>query len=61
MFFIAHDGHQKQCVHFAARDGFGSISVVNLFAYQATHPKELRDLKDRSIAIGPRNSGYIFK
>ena len=36
--------------------GFGGIVVVNLFAFRATNPKELRFQLD---AIGPDNDHYV--
>jgi hypothetical protein len=48
----------EQCVHFAARDGFGSIAVVNLFAYRATNPDAIKKLRNKESAIGPDNLRY---
>ena len=36
---------------------FGSLAVVNLFAYRATDPKDL--LETRSCVVGPHNDRYI--
>lgn len=50
----------KKCVGFAARNGYGSIRVVNLFAYRATDPKDLRDAYQRGVDIvGPDNDARI--
>jgi hypothetical protein len=35
-----------RCVNFAKREGFGSIGVVNVFAYRATDERELFDVSD---------------
>jgi hypothetical protein len=32
----------RRCMNFARRDGYAGIAVVNLFAYRATDPKELK-------------------
>jgi hypothetical protein len=45
-----------RCAGFAARDGFGMFSVVNLWAYRATDPALLRFAADR---IGPDNADHI--
>lgn len=47
----------RKCVGFADRLGYGSISVVNLFAYRATNPKELITAKEPK---GPGNN-YVIK
>ncbi|MDQ0191600.1 DUF1643 domain-containing protein [Alicyclobacillus cycloheptanicus] len=49
----------EQCVHFAARDGYGSIVVVNLFAYRETDPEVLASIKNKGTAIGPKNWRYV--
>lgn len=43
---LQDDATIRKCVGFADRLGFGSISVVNLFAYRATNPKELTKVED---------------
>lgn len=40
------DATIRKCVGFAKQLGYGSISVVNLFAYRATDPKELTKAAD---------------
>jgi hypothetical protein len=47
-----------RCINFAKKWGFGSIEVVNLFAYRATNPEELWRVKD---PVGPRNDEYILE
>lgn len=40
------------CIDFAKRNGFGSIRVVNLFAFRSPHPKVLKQADD---PVGPDN------
>jgi hypothetical protein len=46
----------RRCMSFAKRDGFPAIDVVNLFAFRATFPRDLRSAKD---PIGPENDEEI--
>ena len=46
----------RKCKMFATRWGFGQIIVVNLFAWRATDPRELRKVPD---PIGPGNDEHI--
>src|ERR1700733_3748241 len=46
----------RTCIGMATRFGFGSLEVVNLFAYCATYPEELRAAKN---PIGKLNDRYI--
>lgn len=46
----------RKCINFARILGYGSLQVVNLFAYRATKPCELRKVVD---PIGPKNDYYI--
>jgi hypothetical protein len=48
----------RKCVEFAKAWGFGSLEVVNLFAYRATKPEELYDVKD---PVGPENDRYVLQ
>lgn len=48
----------RKCKHFAERDGYGGIIVVNLFAYRATKPKDLLAL-DSATLVGPLNRNHI--
>lgn len=41
---------------YARRWGFGALWLVNLFAYRATHP---RDLLRAESPIGPRNNHWL--
>ena len=45
-----------KCIGFAERFGFGAIDVVNLFAYRATDPRQLRTA---GYLVGPHNDGWI--
>ncbi len=47
----------RRCVGFAKSWGYGWLSVVNLFAYRATDPKEL--FKAGDAVHGPRNQEVI--
>ena len=48
----------RRCIGFAKSAGFGGIAVVNLFAFRATKPA---DLKAGCLAerIGPENDAWI--
>ncbi len=46
----------RRCMGFARREGCGGIRVVNLFAYRATNPAELRRAID---PVGPENNRYL--
>lgn len=46
----------RRCIHFAAREGYGGIHVVNLMAYRATDPKECLRQAD---PFGPQNDEYL--
>ena len=48
----------RKCMGFAKRLGYGGIVIVNLFAYRATHPK---DLKGAGWPIGPENDEHIAR
>lgn len=55
------DGRQddptiRRCVSFARREGCGSLEVVNLFAYRATQPT---DMKAAADPVGPWNDSAI--
>ena len=55
----------KKCMGFAKALGYGSIEIVNLFAYIATDPKELSNIimsegqAGKMIAIRPDNDKHI--
>lgn len=46
----------RRCIAFAKAWGFGGLEVVNLFAFRATDPRELRRA---ALPIGPANDGSI--
>ena len=46
----------RRCISFAKTWGYGSLSVVNLFAYRATCPRELKLTPD---PIGLHNFSFI--
>lgn len=48
----------KKCVKFAETLGYGGIEVVNLFAWRATDPAQLRRVS-MVEAIGPTNDSNI--
>lgn len=47
-----------RCINFSKQWGFGSLQVVNLFAYRATHPEELLNTRD---PVGEDNDAYILE
>lgn len=46
----------RKCIGFSKRWGSGRLTVVNLFAYRATNPGELKKVPD---PIGPDNNRII--
>lgn len=46
----------RRCMGFAEREDCGGIEVVNLFAYRATDPKQMKSVID---PIGPMNNDYL--
>ena len=46
----------RRCIGFSKRDGYGSLIVVNLYAYRATNPKALLTADDPE---GPDNWWHI--
>lgn len=50
------DATIKRCTGFAQANGFGSLVVVNLFAYRATQPSELARM---GWQVGPENDVEI--
>lgn len=47
----------RRCIKFAMSWGYGSLEVVNLFAYRSTNPKLLLSAYD---PIGEKNNEYII-
>lgn len=54
----ADDPTIRRCIRFARKWGYGSLEVVNLFAWRATDPKELRIAAD---PIGLDNDAEIVQ
>lgn len=48
----------RRCIGFAKAWGMGGVIMVNLFAYRATDP---RDMKGESAPIGPENNKYLLE
>lgn len=48
----------RRCIGFARRWGFASLEVVNLFAYRATRPQQLRQATD---PVGPENDDHLMR
>lgn len=55
---LANDPTVERCERRARMMGFGGISVVNLFAFRATDP---RDLKAAKAPIGPDNDAIVLE
>lgn len=47
-----------RCINFSKYWGFGSLEVVNLFAYRATNPDDLLNVAD---PVGDDNDTYILE
>lgn len=45
-----------RCINFAKREGYGGITVVNLFALRSTDPEALRSHPD---PVGPDNTAWL--
>lgn len=48
----------RRCISFASSWGFGSMEVVNLFAFRTKNPVELLAAKNAS---GPQNVDYLLE
>jgi hypothetical protein len=48
----------RRCIGFAKSWGFGSLTVINLFAYRSAKPLELRQVND---PVGSQNDRYLKK
>lgn len=46
----------RKCRHFAKRFGYGGLFMVNLFAYRATSPA---DMKRAAHPVGPENARHV--
>jgi hypothetical protein len=50
----------RKCIGFAQRNGYNAIRIVNLFAFRATDPKELRkEYVNGGDVVGPSNDAYV--
>jgi len=52
----SNDPTIRRCLGFARSWGFGAMAVANLFAYCATHPK---DLKAATDPVGRENDAWL--
>lgn len=48
----------RRCVGFARDWGYGTLILVNLFAFRATDPSELLDVRD---PVGPENDDWLAR
>jgi hypothetical protein len=48
----------RRCVGFARAWGCGAVNVVNLYAWRATNPRELRTVAD---PVGPENDEHLTR
>lgn len=53
---LKDDATIRKCMGFARRWGYGSIRVVNLYAFRATYPADLERTPD---PVGPDNDEWI--
>jgi hypothetical protein len=53
------DPTSRRCANFARDWGYGTMLMVNLFAYRATNPKDLINIKDYHLAVGVGNDEFI--
>ncbi len=54
---LYNDPTIRRCMRLAQGWGFGSVEVVNLFAYRSPHPKMLTQVPD---PVGPENDRYLL-
>lgn len=55
---LVDDATVRKCIGFAHRLGYGSIEVINLFAFRATKPAAL---KSAGYPVGPDNDRNIIE
>jgi hypothetical protein len=48
----------RRCINFAKAWGFGSLCMVNLFAYRSTDPQHMLAVED---PVGPENDAWLEK
>jgi hypothetical protein len=53
---LVDDPTIRRCIGFAQRAGFGGLEIVNLYAYRATKPV---DLRRAGYLVGPDNDAHI--
>lgn len=53
---VENDPTILRCIHFAKREKYAGIRVLNLFAYRTPYPDELERTSD---PIGPKNDLYL--
>jgi hypothetical protein len=53
---VRNDPTIRRCIGFARDWGYGGVWVLNLFAFRATYPN---DLKAAADPVGPRNDEWI--
>ena len=54
------DATIRRCVGYAKRRGFDELEVVNLYAYRATDPDDLRRAHASGVdVVGPENLAYV--
>lgn len=56
---VKSDPTMLKCIGFAKHNGYGSICIMNLFAYRATEPKELCSKQGFVNVEGPENEAYL--
>jgi hypothetical protein len=54
---VTNDPTIRRCIGLAKRWGFGTLTVVNLFAFKATEPRHLRTAEE---PVGLLNDDYIL-
>jgi hypothetical protein len=53
---LVDDPTIRRCIGFAMKEGFGGLEIVNLYAYRATNPV---DLRRAGYPVGPENDKHI--
>ncbi|MBA9027613.1 DUF1643 domain-containing protein [Peribacillus huizhouensis] len=53
------DQTTKVCIEFAKKWGYGSLQIVNLFAFRATYPTDLKKVKDYKKMVGVHNHSFL--
>ena len=50
----------RRCMYFAKREGYSGITVLNLYAWRATNPKDLLDQMAKGVdVVGPQNLQWV--